>query len=137
VKLTIAGGPVRCRATRSATGVIAAAQVWTLANYVLTTREAKRLFGFIGSGAISGNIVGGFVENVAALGPTRALTGPAARGDEATIRRHLRALPADERRTIELEAPSDCVWRAIHETTLGELRVARTLADLDGADGQH
>ena len=42
-------------------GVIAAAQVWTLANYVLTTREAKRLFGFIGSGAISGNIVGGFV----------------------------------------------------------------------------
>ena len=42
-------------------GVVAAAQVWTLANYVLTTREAKRLFGFIGSGAISGNIVGGFV----------------------------------------------------------------------------
>ncbi len=42
-------------------GVIAAAQVWTLANYVLTTREAKRLFGFIGSGAIAGNIVGGFV----------------------------------------------------------------------------
>jgi predicted short-subunit dehydrogenase-like oxidoreductase (DUF2520 family) len=37
------------------------------------------------------------VENVAALGPARALTGPAARGDEATIRRHLRALPADER----------------------------------------
>jgi predicted short-subunit dehydrogenase-like oxidoreductase (DUF2520 family) len=31
------------------------------------------------------------LDNVAAL-------GPAARGDEATIRRHLRALPADERR---------------------------------------
>ena len=27
-----------------------------------------------------------------------ALTGPAARGDEATIRRHVRGLPADERR---------------------------------------
>ena len=35
-------------------GVVAPAQVWTLANYVLTTREAKRLFGFIGSGATSG-----------------------------------------------------------------------------------
>ena len=30
------------------------AQVWTLANFVLTTREAKRAFGFIGSGAILG-----------------------------------------------------------------------------------
>ena len=27
-----------------------------------------------------------------------SITGPAARGDEATLRRHLRALPADERR---------------------------------------
>ena len=35
-------------------GVVAPAQVWTLANYVLTTREAKRLYGFIGSGAIAG-----------------------------------------------------------------------------------
>jgi predicted short-subunit dehydrogenase-like oxidoreductase (DUF2520 family) len=38
------------------------------------------------------------LDNVAALGPAAALTGPAARGDEATIRRHLRALPAGERR---------------------------------------
>jgi predicted short-subunit dehydrogenase-like oxidoreductase (DUF2520 family) len=38
------------------------------------------------------------LDNVAALGPAAALTGPAARGDEATIRRHLRALPSDERR---------------------------------------
>jgi AAA family ATP:ADP antiporter len=42
-------------------GVVAPTQVWTLANYVLTTREAKRLFGFIGSGAIAGAIAGGFV----------------------------------------------------------------------------
>jgi hypothetical protein len=34
--------------------VLAPSQVWTLANYVLTTREAKRSFGFIGSGAILG-----------------------------------------------------------------------------------
>lgn len=38
------------------------------------------------------------LDNVAVLGPAAALTGPAARGDEATIRRHLRALPVDERR---------------------------------------
>ena len=38
------------------------------------------------------------MANVAELGPRAALTGPAARGDEATIRRHLRALPVDERR---------------------------------------
>lgn len=39
--------------------VLAPSQVWTLANYVLTTREAKRSFGFIGGGAILGWIVGG------------------------------------------------------------------------------
>jgi AAA family ATP:ADP antiporter len=44
-------------------GVVAPAQVWTLANYVLTTREAKRLFGFIGSGATLGATLGGlFVQ---------------------------------------------------------------------------
>jgi ATP:ADP antiporter, AAA family len=48
-------------------GVVAPAQVWTLANYVLTTREAKRLFGFIGSGAITGGIVGGFVVQRTAM----------------------------------------------------------------------
>ena len=47
-------------------GVVAPAQVWTLANYVLTTREAKRLFGFIGSGATAGWIAGGVVTRVTA-----------------------------------------------------------------------
>jgi ATP:ADP antiporter, AAA family len=42
-------------------GVLAPAQVWTLANDALTTRQAKRLFGLIGSGAISGFILGGFL----------------------------------------------------------------------------
>ena len=37
------------------------------------------------------------VENVATLGPARALTGPVARGDTATVERHLAALPAAER----------------------------------------
>ena len=44
-------------------GVLAIAQVWTLANYALTAREAKRLFGFIGSGGILGGIFGGFFSS--------------------------------------------------------------------------
>jgi AAA family ATP:ADP antiporter len=42
-----------------AMSVLVPTQVWTLANFVLTTREAKRAFGLIGAGAISGWIVGG------------------------------------------------------------------------------
>ena len=37
------------------------------------------------------------VDGVAALGAQRALTGPAARGDEETIERHLRAIDESER----------------------------------------
>ena len=48
------------------------------------------------------------VDNVRRLGPAAALTGPAARGDEATIARHLKALPPDE--------------RAVYETLLNEAK---------------
>ncbi|HET9610231.1 MAG TPA: Rossmann-like and DUF2520 domain-containing protein [Acidimicrobiales bacterium] len=44
------------------------------------------------------DLVADTLANVVELGAAEALTGPAARGDEATIRRHLRALPAEERR---------------------------------------
>ncbi|PYS53130.1 MAG: hypothetical protein DMG13_13855 [Acidobacteria bacterium] len=44
-------------------GVLAPAQVWTLANFVWTTREAKRLFSLVGSGAIAGGIFAGFFSN--------------------------------------------------------------------------
>lgn len=37
------------------------------------------------------------LQNVRSLGPAAALTGPAARGDWATVRRHLDALPPAER----------------------------------------
>ena len=37
------------------------------------------------------------LENVETLGPEAALTGPVARGDVDTVRRHLEALPDDER----------------------------------------
>jgi len=43
----------------------------------------------------------GSVDNVAELGPAAALTGPVARGDWATVRRHLDALPAEERPAYE------------------------------------
>ena len=49
-----------------ALGVVAPAQVWTLANYVLTLREAKRLFGVIGSGAILGWMAGGLLTSATA-----------------------------------------------------------------------
>lgn len=42
------------------------------------------------------------VDNVAALGPAAALTGPAARGDDVTIARHVAALPDGERALYEL-----------------------------------
>jgi ATP:ADP antiporter, AAA family len=60
-------------------GVIAPAQVWTLANYVLTTREARRLFGFVGSGAIAGAIAGGFLvrQTATRFGTESTLVGMA------------------------------------------------------------
>lgn len=43
------------------------------------------------------DLAAGTLDDVRDLGPAAALTGPAARGDEATIDRHIAALPADER----------------------------------------
>src|SRR5215467_7199214 len=42
-------------------GILAVAQAWTLANFMWTTREAKRLFGMFGSGGIIGGSFGGFL----------------------------------------------------------------------------
>lgn len=50
------------------------------------------------------DLVRGVVENVSALGAAAALTGPAARGDEATIARHLAALDPSERPVYEVLA---------------------------------
>lgn len=43
------------------------------------------------------DLVRGTLDNVERLGPAAALTGPVARGDRATVARHLAALPDDER----------------------------------------
>jgi pantoate--beta-alanine ligase len=50
------------------------------------------------------DLVRGTVENVAALGPAAALTGPVARGDWATVDRHLAALAPTERPAYEAMA---------------------------------
>lgn len=47
-------------------GVLVPTQIWTLANYVLTTREAKRVFGMVGGGAIAGGIFAGYFCKVMA-----------------------------------------------------------------------
>jgi len=46
--------------------VLAPTQVWTLANYLLTSREAKRVFGVIAAGGITGWIFAGLVSKSAA-----------------------------------------------------------------------
>jgi predicted short-subunit dehydrogenase-like oxidoreductase (DUF2520 family) len=50
------------------------------------------------------DLVRATIDNVAALGPAAALTGPAARGDDATIERHVEALDPSERATYEAMA---------------------------------
>ena len=45
-------------------GVLAPTQVWTLANHLLTTREAKRIFGMVGGGGVAGWIVGGYLSKI-------------------------------------------------------------------------
>ncbi|MFT5167535.1 MAG: AAA family ATP:ADP antiporter [Saprospiraceae bacterium] len=46
--------------------LLATSQFWVLANIVFNAREAKRLFGFIGAGAIAGGIFGGYFTSVLA-----------------------------------------------------------------------
>jgi ATP:ADP antiporter, AAA family len=47
-------------------GVLGATQIWTLANYILTTRDAKRVFGMVGGGAVAGGIFAGFLSKTMA-----------------------------------------------------------------------
>lgn len=46
--------------------VITTSQFWILANMVFNAREGKRLFGFIGAGAIAGGIFGGYLTSIIA-----------------------------------------------------------------------
>jgi AAA family ATP:ADP antiporter len=46
--------------------VVATSQFWIFANMVFNAREAKRIFGFIGAGAIAGGIFGGYLTSIIA-----------------------------------------------------------------------
>jgi AAA family ATP:ADP antiporter len=46
--------------------LLSTSQFWVLANLVFNAREAKRLFGFIGAGAIAGGIFGGYLTSLLA-----------------------------------------------------------------------
>ena len=48
-------------------GLLTTSQFWILANLVYNIREAKRVFGFIGAGAIAGGIFGGYLTSVLSL----------------------------------------------------------------------
>ncbi len=45
-------------------GVLVTSQFWLMANYVFDAREAKRLFGLLGAGAITGGIFGGYITQL-------------------------------------------------------------------------
>src|SRR5688500_2084931 len=45
-------------------GLITTSQFWLQANLLFSSLEAKRLFGFIGAGAIAGGISGGYVTSL-------------------------------------------------------------------------
>ncbi|MBK8699219.1 MAG: HEAT repeat domain-containing protein [Saprospiraceae bacterium] len=47
-------------------GLITTSQFWLMGNLVFTSLEAKRLFGFIGAGAIAGGISGGYLTSLLA-----------------------------------------------------------------------
>ncbi len=47
-------------------GLLTTSQFWILANLVYNAREAKRVFGFIGAGAIAGGIFGGYLTSILA-----------------------------------------------------------------------
>jgi len=58
-----------------AAGAMGPMMGWTLANYVLTTREARRIFSFIGAGAIlGGTFVSFFTADVVSRGHVRPQT---------------------------------------------------------------
>lgn len=45
-------------------GILSASQFWLMANQIFNTREAKKYFGWIGSGAIAGGISGGYIASI-------------------------------------------------------------------------
>jgi AAA family ATP:ADP antiporter len=112
--------------------VIVPTQVWTLANYVMTTREAKRAFGFVGGGAILGWIVGGLATNVlvsrfgtAATLVWAAITFAISAGLVWSIWKHRPAHVTDDAAGVGLAPRSYTESRLL--ASLGEVRRSRYL----------
>ena len=76
------------------------------------------------------DLVRATVDNVAALGPARALTGPVARGDWATVERHLAALDPSERPAYEAMAAA--ASRLVSRSFRAEDRSSSTLREKIG-----
>ena len=72
----------------------------------------------------------GAVDNVAALGPAAALTGPVARGDEATMARHRAALPPEE---VAAYDAGVALCRQLLETSVAVTEVHETIASFRAA----
>ena len=66
------------------------------------------------------------VDNVRRLGPAAALTGPVARGDWATVYRHLLGLGPAERRAYEAMAELAARLTGRHEPSVGPLEEAHS-----------
>jgi AAA family ATP:ADP antiporter len=103
-------------------GLLTVAQSWLFANQVFTTREAKRLFGLIGAGAILGGTLGGLLTTaLAAVVGTEGLLVVAAcgyaacSGAIALLDRMTRPLVSERR---ALASTTETADPQVHEPTI-------------------
>ena len=89
-------------------GVIAPVQAWSFANSLFDTRQAKRLFGLIGSGASFGAITGGVLA--------RYLVEPVGGADQSAAR---------PRRADAAARPGSSRWRNTRIRRKGLIRLGR------------
>lgn len=120
--------PLRIPDAPDARALYHAAAVFASNFPVVLAAVAERLFVRAGVNAVDGrhavhHLLASAVANVAsAADPAAALTGPVARGDVATVARHLAALTDDEE--------ADALYRALARATVS---VARTGGHVDPA----
>jgi len=86
-----------------------------------------------------GPIVRATADNIAAMGPARALTGPVARGDIQTLKRHVRALDRTDQdvRELYLAAARRTITLARRKGTLDNDTAARMRHILDMGRTEH